>query len=234
MIRKADFLGAFQSSKMFEGLKDKQLSLLYSAFDHNRKNLVLYVSMIAPLAIIDQFESKTTNQLQKIAFIWDLYSENCADMPPIDRAFSVVTAACANDDEFNSVKSLFRKDFELAAFHLGLVTDFESTIAKGIRALSLGSAPEVDVIDTLSKDDYDSAAIAYESVHQARSSRFVSDLPVHSICGSTAMTKDVFVSLLVSCEELLSLCSQLYHQRYLDYMSMVQDAAVWLLLILIV
>ena len=226
MIRKADFLSAFQSSKMFEGLKDKQLSLLYSAFDHNRKNLVLYVSIIVPLAILDQAESKTPSQLQRIAFIWDLYSDNCADMPPIDRAFAVVTAACGDDVEFYAVKSLFRKDFELAAFHLGLVTDFESTLAKGMRALSMGASPEAEALGNLPQEDYDYAMVSYEPASYSRSGNVVNDLPVHSICGSSAMTRDIFVSLLVSCDDLLNLISKQYRQRYLDYMSLVQDAAV--------
>ena len=225
MIRKADFLNAFQSSKMFEGLKGKQLSLLYSAFDHNRKNLVIYVSMIVPLAIIDQTESVNVTQLRKIAFVWDLYADHCTDMSPIDRALAVVTAACADDSEFNAIKSLFRKDFELAAFHLGLVTDVESTLAKGMRALSIDSSPEVQVLGNTSNDDYDYAITSYEPVNHARST-VVNDLPVHSICGSSAMTREVFISLLVSCEHLLSLCSRQYHQRYLDYLSLVQDAAV--------
>lgn len=207
LVKKVDFLAAFRLSKMLAGMPEKQLSQLYSVFDHNRKNLVRYAAIVAPFCILDQ-QTSEEGQLRRMAKIWDLYAEHSDDLPPKGRALAVVTAACGNADEFATIKMLFERDFEPASFHLGLTNDYASVLRKGKAALSHNSSG--------SAGDYASSSVVFED---AIVEPLISDLPVSSICGSQGLTREVFIALLVSCPELLSNCSTQYRARYLDLLA---------------
>jgi hypothetical protein len=228
MIKKLDFIDAFRSAKLFEGLSNKLLSQLYSVFDQNRRNLVQYVQILTSLMILNQ-KPEEENVLQLLAKIWDLYGEYCNDYPPIDRALAILTAGSAHDSDFNSAKALFKKDFEPTAFRVGVTINTDELLQEGMRALEIGPSKYLSSATALSSQTLPKSRRLYDPNNEnssfgASTQSRMFDLPVASVCGSSGLDRELFISILVSCTELLRLCVSQYRCHFNDLHSNFDDA----------
>jgi hypothetical protein len=116
-LRRAEFINAIAKITFCDGIITQRAAMLFSVFDHLKKNTIRFVDILASWAALDRANDPA---IDKLSYLWSIHEMYGDDVPPIDMALEVLLSCCASSQEKKEVEKLFRKEFRPVCYELAV------------------------------------------------------------------------------------------------------------------
>jgi len=113
ILGRMEFIHVMHKVSWFEHTQPKLISLLYSTFDHLRKNIFRYVDILVAWTIID---CPSDSAITKLNQVWSLNEQFGNDRSVMEMALTVLKSCCGSDEDQADIEDAFKDTFRPAVY----------------------------------------------------------------------------------------------------------------------
>jgi len=113
VLPRMHFIKTMHKISFFEHVQPKQVSLLYSVFDHMKKDTFRFVDFLVSFTILD---CEKDPAISKLASIWRLNEEYGNDRSVMEMALTVLLSAVGDDQDEKAIRAEFKDSFRSACY----------------------------------------------------------------------------------------------------------------------